>query len=127
MGWHTLDANGACGRPHATLPPMPAVFYRFADFRLNPATRELQRGTELVALPPRAFDCLAYLVERRERAIGRDELIAAVWGKAEVSDTLLASGRVTCSTAATALKTGLEHHVRRIERSADLIGDAACR
>ena len=69
---------------------MPAVIYRFADFRLDPAARELQRNGELVALPPRAFDCLAYLVERRERAVGRDELIAAVWGKVDVSDTLLA-------------------------------------
>lgn len=69
---------------------MPAVVYRFADFRLDPAARELQRNGELVAMPPRAFDCLAYLVERRERAVGRDELIAAVWGKVDVSDTLLA-------------------------------------
>jgi DNA-binding winged helix-turn-helix (wHTH) protein/tetratricopeptide (TPR) repeat protein len=69
---------------------MPAVIYRFADFRLDPAARELLRNGELVALPPRAFDCLAYLVERRERAVGRDELIAAVWGKVDVSDTLLA-------------------------------------
>lgn len=51
---------------------MPTVFYRFADFRLKPATRELQRGAQLVALPPRAFDRRAYLVERRERAVGRD-------------------------------------------------------
>ncbi|MFI4970738.1 MAG: winged helix-turn-helix domain-containing protein, partial [Lysobacterales bacterium] len=35
------------------------------------------------------FDCLAYLIEHRERAIGRDELVAAVWGKTEISDTLL--------------------------------------
>jgi DNA-binding winged helix-turn-helix (wHTH) protein len=69
---------------------MPAPAYRFADYRLYPATRELHRGADRVALPPRAFDCLAYLVEQRERAVGRDELIAAVWGKAEVSDTLLA-------------------------------------
>ncbi|HEY6943291.1 winged helix-turn-helix domain-containing protein, partial [Dokdonella sp.] len=37
----------------------------------------------------RAFDCLAYLIEHRERAVGRDELIAAVWGRVELSDALL--------------------------------------
>lgn len=63
--------------------------YRFDPFLLNPATRELREQGELVALPARAFDCLAYLVEHRERAVGRDELIAAVWGRAEVSDALL--------------------------------------
>ncbi|WP_313920059.1 transcriptional regulator [Tahibacter sp.] len=94
---------------------MPAVFYRFADFRLNPATRELQRGAALVALPPRAFDCLAYLVERRERAVGRDELIAAVWGKAEVSDTLLAQTILRVRRAVG--DTGNEQHaVRTVPR-----------
>ena len=37
-----------------------------------------------------AFDCLVYLVEHRERPIGKDELISAVWGRDDVSDNLLA-------------------------------------
>ena len=40
-------------------------------------------------MPPHVFDGLAYLVEHRERAVGRDELVAAVWGRTEVSDTLI--------------------------------------
>jgi len=63
--------------------------YRFDDFVLNPATRELRRNGVPVVLPARAFDCLAYLIEHRERAVGRDELIAAVWGRVEISDALL--------------------------------------
>ena len=63
--------------------------YRFGEFRINPARRELWRGERLVALPPQVFDCLTYLLERHERAVGRDELVAAVWGKTDVSDTLL--------------------------------------
>ncbi|MBO9663033.1 winged helix-turn-helix domain-containing protein [Dokdonella sp.] len=65
------------------------MIYRFDDFVLNPATRELHKGGEPVVLPARAFDCLAYLIEHRERAVGRDELIAAVWGRAEISEALL--------------------------------------
>ena len=65
------------------------TMYRFDDFELNPATRELRRDGRLLPLPARAFDCLAYLVEHRERAVGRDELIAAVWGRVEISDALL--------------------------------------
>ncbi|MBN8727791.1 MAG: transcriptional regulator [Xanthomonadales bacterium] len=65
------------------------MIFRFGDFLLNPATRELSRGGAPVALPARAFDCLVYLVENRDRAVGRDELIAAVWGRTEVSDALL--------------------------------------
>lgn len=65
------------------------AMYRFDGFLLNPATRELREHGEIVALPARAFDCLAYLIEHRERAVGRDELIAAVWGRVEVSEALL--------------------------------------
>lgn len=94
---------------------MPAPTYRFGDYRLDPAARELRRGGELVPLPPRAFDCLAYLVERRERAVGRDELIAAVWGKAEVSDTLLAQTILRVRRAVG--DTGNEQHaVRTVPR-----------
>ena len=64
--------------------------YRFGEYHLIPARRELWRGDAVVAVPPRAFDCIVYLVEQRERAVGRDELIAAVWGKTELSDGLLA-------------------------------------
>ena len=63
--------------------------YRFEHFLLDPATRELRNDEGLVALPARAFDCLTYLIGHRDRAVGRDELIAAVWGRTEISDALL--------------------------------------
>lgn len=62
---------------------------RFGDFVLDRATRELWRGEERVALPAKAFDCIVYLLDQRERAVGRDELIAAVWGRVDVSDSVL--------------------------------------
>ncbi|MBA8887411.1 DNA-binding winged helix-turn-helix (wHTH) protein/tetratricopeptide (TPR) repeat protein [Dokdonella fugitiva] len=64
--------------------------YRFGDYRLAPAARELWYGEQLVALPPKSLDCLIWLVEHRERAVGRDELISAVWGRVDVSDDVLA-------------------------------------
>ena len=68
---------------------MSRTAYCFGDCRIDLAARELRRAGQLVVLPPKVFDCLAYLIERRERAVGRDELVAAVWGKTEISDTLL--------------------------------------
>lgn len=68
---------------------MNASTVRFGDFRLDPARRELWRNGERVRLPVRVFDCIAYLIEHRDRAIGRDELIAAIWGNADVSDNVL--------------------------------------
>jgi len=61
----------------------------FADGSLDIAARELRRGGVRVDLPPTVFDCIAYLVEHRDRAVGRDELVAAVWGRTSVSDTML--------------------------------------
>jgi DNA-binding winged helix-turn-helix (wHTH) protein len=64
--------------------------YRFGEYRVDPLTRELHRGDSLLPLSPKVFDCVAYLIEHRDRAIGRDELVAAVWGRADVSDDMLA-------------------------------------
>ena len=63
--------------------------YRFGDFTLTASTRELKRGDTPVAISPRAFDCLAYLIEHRDRAVGKDELVAAIWERVDVSDTQL--------------------------------------
>lgn len=63
--------------------------YRFRDCQLHPATRELLRDGQPVALPSKVFDCLVYLIENRHRAVGRDELGAAVWGRTDVTDAQL--------------------------------------
>ena len=68
---------------------MPQPIFRFRNLRLDPATRQLWRDGQRVPLPLKSFDCLTYLIEHRDRAVGRDELISAVWGRAEVSDKLL--------------------------------------
>jgi len=68
---------------------MARPVYRFGDYRIDPSARELHCAGELATLSPKVFDCLAYLIEHRDRAVGRDELIAAVWGRADVTDTLL--------------------------------------
>jgi DNA-binding winged helix-turn-helix (wHTH) protein/tetratricopeptide (TPR) repeat protein len=68
---------------------MITATYRFGDFTLTARTRELKRGDMPIAISPRAFDCLAYLIEHRDRAVGKDELVAAIWERVDVSDTQL--------------------------------------
>ncbi|GMV30027.1 MAG: hypothetical protein AMXMBFR59_21520 [Rhodanobacteraceae bacterium] len=63
--------------------------YRFAGFELDPPSRALLSAGTPVAIEPKVFDVLSYLVEHRERAVGRDELIAAVWGRVDVADATL--------------------------------------
>jgi DNA-binding winged helix-turn-helix (wHTH) protein/tetratricopeptide (TPR) repeat protein len=67
-----------------------ATTFRFGEFVLDAAARELKSGPRPVPLPPKAFDCIVYLIAHRERAVGRDELISAVWGRIDVSDDVLA-------------------------------------
>ena len=69
---------------------MTSAIYRFGDFQIDLAARELYHAATPVALPPKSFECLGYLIEHRERAVGRDELISAVWGRVDVNDALLA-------------------------------------
>jgi DNA-binding winged helix-turn-helix (wHTH) protein/tetratricopeptide (TPR) repeat protein len=68
---------------------MAAPIYRFRNFRLDPQARELYQDDALVALPVSTLDCLAYLIRHRDRSVGRDELTAAVWGRADVSEVSL--------------------------------------
>jgi len=88
--------------------------YLFRDFCLDPAARELRRNGELVVLPASALDCLAYLVVHRERAVGRDELIAAVWGRTDVADTLLA--QTVLRIRRTLGETGEQSSIRTVPR-----------
>ncbi|NPD21246.1 winged helix-turn-helix domain-containing tetratricopeptide repeat protein [Alterinioella nitratireducens] len=53
--------------------------FRFSDFALDPRTRQLCRGVEVVALGARAFDLLELLVVNRNRVVSRDEVMASVW------------------------------------------------
>ncbi|MEP7043512.1 MAG: transcriptional regulator [Dokdonella sp.] len=63
--------------------------YRFEGFELDVPSCELRRNGEAIPLPLKSFDCLVYLLEKRDRVVGRDELISAVWGRIDVNDALL--------------------------------------
>jgi TolB-like protein len=65
--------------------------YCFEAYALDPGTRELKRGNELVALEPQVFDLLVFLIENRDRVVSKDDLIAAVWHGRIVSESTLTS------------------------------------
>jgi DNA-binding winged helix-turn-helix (wHTH) protein/tetratricopeptide (TPR) repeat protein len=72
--------------PVASSTAAPFLEYRFGRFRLNPATRELWTEGTLHPASPLVFDCLVYLLNQRQRMVGRDELVSAVWGRVDVAD-----------------------------------------
>jgi DNA-binding winged helix-turn-helix (wHTH) protein/tetratricopeptide (TPR) repeat protein len=69
---------------------MTIVRYRFGDYVLDLPKHELRHQGVAVALPARVFECLCCLIEHRERAVSRDELVQAVFGRLNVSDAQLA-------------------------------------
>ena len=64
--------------------------YRFRDFELLPDTRRLLKAGADVAVGIRVFETIVYLVQNRHRAVGRDELLSAVWGRVDGGDATLA-------------------------------------
>jgi TolB-like protein len=67
------------------------VQYLFADYALDPDRRELTRHGAAVAIGPKVFDLLLYLVRNREHVVSKDSLLEAVWAGRIVSDSTLTS------------------------------------
>ena len=68
---------------------MSSPQWRFADFRLDPDNACLWRGTQAIALTPKAFDVLHYLVTHPDRLVMKDTLLDAVWPETAVSDVVV--------------------------------------
>jgi DNA-binding winged helix-turn-helix (wHTH) protein len=63
---------------------------QFDRFTLDTGTRELLADGAAVHLPPKAFDLLEILVQRRPEAVPRAEIEKRVWRSTHVSETSLA-------------------------------------
>src|SRR3954453_11102947 len=72
-------------------PEGPKVQFRFADYVLDLDRRELTRGSAAIAIGPKVFDLLVYLVQARDRVVTRDELLDTVWSGRIVSESTLTS------------------------------------
>ncbi|MEP6871766.1 MAG: winged helix-turn-helix domain-containing protein [Anaerolineaceae bacterium] len=64
--------------------------FRFGPFEIDPARRTVRRDTRELAIGARAFDLLVALVERRDRVVGKNELLDCVWPGAFVEEGNLA-------------------------------------
>jgi DNA-binding winged helix-turn-helix (wHTH) protein len=62
---------------------------RFGDCEFDPDTREIFRGGKPVHVSPKAFALLAVLIERRPKAVSKQELHKLLWPDTFVSDANL--------------------------------------
>ncbi len=65
--------------------------YRFNQFELDTQQFTLSHNAQAVAVEPKVFDLIVYLIEHRQRLISRDELFDKLWAGREVSDTTLSN------------------------------------
>lgn len=68
----TADAS-----PDARQVQAPSLQYE--GFEVDPARRQVRRGTQVLPVHARAFDLLMALLERHTRTVGKTELMALVW------------------------------------------------
>jgi TolB-like protein/DNA-binding winged helix-turn-helix (wHTH) protein/Tfp pilus assembly protein PilF len=87
--------------------------YTFGDFTLDPGRLRLLCSGEHVALRPKAFDTLRYLIEHRGRVVTKDELLHALWPKVVVTEDSL----VKCvQEARIALDDDRHRYIRTVPR-----------
>ncbi len=63
----------------------------FGEYQLDTETRTLQCEGRRIAVQSKAFDLLAYLIERRERVVSSDELLDALWPGLHVTPAALST------------------------------------
>jgi len=63
--------------------------YRFADCELDARLYQLRRDGTPVAIEPRVFDVLVFLLHQRDRIVSKDELLDKLWPGQVVTETAL--------------------------------------
>jgi eukaryotic-like serine/threonine-protein kinase len=77
-------------RPHSYSGERRSCQYCFGEFTLDLETGVLRRGGEEVALRPKSFCTLTYLVEHHGELVPKSALINAIWPDTAVGDNSLA-------------------------------------
>ncbi len=61
--------------------------YVFDEYELDTQTCELRRAGVPIALTPKAYAVLTYLIEHRDRLVSKEELLEALWPDTYVDDS----------------------------------------
>jgi DNA-binding winged helix-turn-helix (wHTH) protein len=65
------------------------MIYRFGNYELDAQRCELRCGGQQVAIEPKVFEVLVYLVEHRDRVVTKEELLEQCWSGTFVSEAAL--------------------------------------
>jgi two-component system, OmpR family, response regulator MprA len=104
-------------------PPRGSASLIVADVRLNPATREVFRGSRTLDLTAREFELLEFMMRNERLVVSRDKLLEDVWGYAPFSETNTVD--VFVSNLRRKLESGGEPRVLHTVRGAGYVMRAA--
>ncbi|MGA8203517.1 MAG: winged helix-turn-helix domain-containing protein, partial [Woeseiaceae bacterium] len=66
------------------------MIHRFGQFELDDSKRELRDADgRRIDTEPKAFELLLYLLQHRDRAVSKDELLTELWPRSIVTETAL--------------------------------------
>lgn len=86
----------------------------FGEFELDVGARQLRLRGKEIALQPRVFDLLVYLIDRSDRVVDKDELFSTLWRGVIVTESSL---QRAVSFARGALREGgMENAIRTYPR-----------
>ena len=77
------------GRPAELWLEETCMIYRFGNYEFDEQRRELRQAGQPVAIEPKVFEVLLYLLQRHERVVTKEELLAQCWPGTFVSDAAL--------------------------------------
>jgi len=66
-----------------------ALIYRVSGLEIDPSRVLVRRGEHAIPLRPKTFQFLLFLLERSDRVVSKDELIAGLWPDTAVTDDVL--------------------------------------
>src|SRR6266851_4884047 len=91
------------------------MIFAFADCEIDVERRELRREGGATHVEPQVFDVLLHLIRHRDRVVGKDELLQAVWNGRIVSEATLAS-RISAARRAIGDTGERQRYLRTIAR-----------
>ncbi len=77
----------SCGDGESNLDEMKVESIKHRHLEIKPLAREVYSSDEPVYLTQKEYDVLLYLINNKNQALSRDQIIDAVWGYDYFGDT----------------------------------------
>ncbi len=84
-----MNQGDATLSPQGSGTASSTVRYRFEQCEVDPAGYRLLMHGEPVAIEPRVLELVVYLIEQRNRVVGKDELLERLWAGKYVTESTL--------------------------------------